>query len=174
MLTKKELINALQSLGDKLEKENKTGEILIAGGAAMALVLDARNSTKDIDALYEPKGDINRLSQNVAVEMNLPSDWLNDGVKGFMSENTTTQTYAKFGGLSVKSVTPECLLAIKLVSGRIGDTDVGDAKFLMKHIGITTTEQAHQILDKYYPANKNLPKTGYLIDEIVEEIRVEN
>jgi len=58
--------------------------------------------------------------------------------------------------------------------GQNGDTDVGDAKFLMKHIGITTTEQAQQILDKYYPANKILPKTGYLIDEIVEEIRVEN
>ena len=170
MLTKEKLIDALKALGKKLENEEKKGEILIAGGAAMSLILNARTSTQDIDALYEPKDDINRLANIVAREMNLPKNWLNDGVKGFMSEHTTSQAYSKFGGLSVNSVTPECLLAMKLFSARIGDTDVGDVKFLMEYLNITTVEGAHEILDSYYPANRILPKTAYFIEEIVEEI----
>ena len=170
MITKEKIISALKALGEKLEKEDKKGEILIAGGAAMSLVLNARTSTQDIDALYEPKSDINRLANIIAEEMSLPKDWLNDGVKGFISEHTTSQTYARFGGLSVNSVTPECLLAMKLVSVRIGDTDVDDVKFLMKYLNITTAQQAHEILDSYYPANRILPKTTYFIEEIVEEL----
>jgi hypothetical protein len=63
---------------------------------------------------------------------------------------------------------------MKLLSARITDTDLGDAKFLMKKLRIKTCEQAYDILEKYYPVERVLPKTKYFIEEILEEITAEN
>ena len=62
------------------------GELLLTGGASMCLVHSARDMTKDIDALYEPKTIINKLAVKIAEEEGLPGEWLNDSVKGFVTE----------------------------------------------------------------------------------------
>ena len=170
MIRKEKLLEALKRVGEKLDAQRKVGEILLTEGAAMSLVLDARTSTQDVDALYEPKEDINIMAKEVAKEMNLPQDWLNDGVKGFMSPEAEVHEYKTFAGLRISTVTPECLLAMKLLSARVTDTDLKDAQFLMKKLEINTTEQAYEILDKYYPIERVLPKTKYFIEEILEEI----
>lgn len=167
MLTRNQLLSALELLSDKLVAEGKTGELLLTGGAAMSLVYDARDMTRDIDALYEPKSDINRLSSEVAKEMNLPNDWLNDSVKGFMSSSAESREYLSLPGLQINSVTPEYLLAMKLLSARVSDTDLGDVRYLIAKLDIQNAEQAYAILKKYYPESQVLPKTMYLIEEIL-------
>ena len=167
MLTKNQLLKALESLSDKLVAEGKAGELLLTGGAAMALVYGARDMTKDIDALYEPKSDINRLSAEVAEEMGLPNDWLNDGVKGYISSTADAREYLSLPGLQINSVTPEYLLAMKLLSARVSDTDLNDVRYLIAELGIQDVQQAYVILEKYYPKNQILPKTMYLIEELL-------
>jgi len=170
MIRKEKLLEALKRVGEKLDAEGKVGEILLTGGATMSLVLDARTSTQDVDALYEPKDDINNIAKEVAIEMNLPQDWLNDSVKGFMSPGAEVHEYKTFAGLRITTVTPEYLLAMKLLSARISDTDLEDAGFLMKKLKIGTAEQAYEVLEKYYPVERVLPKTKYFIEEILEKI----
>jgi len=168
MLTKEQLLEALRLLGDKLASEGKEGELLLTGGAAMALVHDARDMTKDIDALYAPKSDINRISKSVADEMDLPDDWLNDSVKGFLSDSSESHEFISFPGLRINSVTPEYLLAMKLLSARLGETDIGDIKFLFNMLEIEHADQAYKILERFYPEKRVLPKTMYLIEEMLQ------
>lgn len=167
MLTKVQLLNALKLLGEKLASEGKSGELLLMGGAAMALVHDARDMTKDIDALYEPKLDINRLTEEVAEEMQLPPDWLNDSVKGFVSAELEAEEFLSFPGLQINSISPEYLLAMKLLSARLSETDLEDVKFLLEKLDVDSPSQAYAILENYYPDSQVLPKTMYLIEELL-------
>jgi len=167
MLTKIQLLNALKLLGEKLASEGKRGELLLMGGAAMALVHDARDMTKDIDALYEPKSDINRLTAEIAEEMQLPPDWLNDSVKGFVSAEMEAREFLSFPGIQINSISPEYLLAMKLLSARLSETDLEDIKFLLRKLNINSPRQAYAVLENYYPDAQVLPKTMYLIEELL-------
>jgi len=66
-MTREEILENLRQLGEELDALGMMGEILLTGGAAMCLVHDARDMTKDVDALYEPKPIINKLAwcQNI-------------------------------------------------------------------------------------------------------------
>jgi hypothetical protein len=64
MLSKEKMLEYLRQLGTELSKRGIKGEILLTGGAAMCLVHSARDMTKDIDALYEPKSVITGKSYN--------------------------------------------------------------------------------------------------------------
>jgi len=84
MLTREQILNALNRLSNELAELDLSGELLLTGGASMCLVHSARDMTKDVDALYEPKTIINKLVLKIASEEGLPEDWLNDSVKGFV------------------------------------------------------------------------------------------
>ena len=127
MLSKEDILTSLQKLGGLLKSQNMEGEILLTGGAAMCLVHSARDMTKDIDALYEPKELINQFVTQIAEDESLPADWLNDSVKGFVVENAPAEDFMTFDGLKITVVSPEYLLAMKLMSSRIGEKDAEDS-----------------------------------------------
>lgn len=54
MIDKDKIINLFEALNDKLEREAISVEICLCGGAAMCLAFNARNSTKDVDAIFVP------------------------------------------------------------------------------------------------------------------------
>ena len=169
MLSKEQIIECLKQLGEALDSEGYQGEILLTGGAVMCLVHEARDATKDIDALYEPKSVINNIAAQIAVERDLPENWLNDGVKGFMSADAEVENYMNLKGLQVQAVTTEYLLAMKLMSARYGEKDYDDVKFLFNKLGIVKAGQAFEILERYFPVNRILPKTMYLVEELLGE-----
>jgi predicted nucleotidyltransferase len=84
-LTPDQVRGALALLNEKLLSRETQGELCLFGGAVMALVFDARPSTRDVDAIMVPKAELLEASAEVALEMGLREDWLNDGVKGFVS-----------------------------------------------------------------------------------------
>lgn len=170
MLQREIIINALKRLGAELNKQGMEGEILLTGGAAMCLVHSARDMTKDIDALYEPKEIINQLVKKIAEEEELPEDWLNDGVKGFVAPNAPTEEFMTLDGLKVTTVKAEYLLAMKLMSARYGEKDAEDIRFLLNKLKIKTADEAFKIITNYYPAGRILPKTMYVVEECIEEI----
>jgi hypothetical protein len=169
MLNKNEIIKYLEILGARLAAENLHGEIILTGGAAMCLVHSARDMTKDVDALYEPKSDINRLVEAIAEEYHLPKDWLNDGVKGFVSENITIQEFKHFENLKISTVTSDYLLAMKLMSSRVEGQDYNDIKFLFRKLEIKEFDEAKQIIEKFFPLSRILPKTQYVIEQCLED-----
>ena len=170
MLSRDNILDNLRHLGQLLKAQNMEGEILLTGGAAMCLVHSARDATKDVDALYEPKELINQLAAHVAQERGLPEDWLNDGVKGFVSGDAPVEDFMRFDGLKVTTVSPEYLLAMKLMSARFGEKDYEDIHFLLGKLQIASMEQATQLLMAFYPVERILPKTRYILEEYFAEM----
>ena len=68
-----------------------------------------------------PKEVINRLTVQIAREEDLPADWLNDSVKGFVSADAPVEDFMSLDGLRITTVSPEYLLAMKLMSARFGE-----------------------------------------------------
>ena len=169
MLSREKILECLRQIGEALSIQSLHGEILLAGGAAMCLVHSARDATKDIDALYEPKDVINRIAAKIAEQENLSASWSNDSVKGFIGPNAPIEEFIAFEGLLVNTVSADYLLAMKLLSARYGEKDYDDIRFLMNKLEINTVDQAYDVVQTYFGQNRILPKTGYIIEEIIAE-----
>ncbi|MDM8517447.1 hypothetical protein QUF76_14710, partial [Desulfobacterales bacterium HSG16] len=86
-MTKTEIENYLEQLNHKLADRNAKGEICLYGGAVMCIVFNARPSTKDVDAVFEPSRIIRDAARQIAEKNSLNQDWLNDAVKGFLENH---------------------------------------------------------------------------------------
>jgi len=143
----------------------------------MCLALSARTATNDVDALFRPATEIRRAAENVAIRSgsDVPSDWLNDAGKGFLSPKGSFQDYREMSNLRIMTAEPEYLLAMKCMSMRIGDEshDVVDIRFLLNHLGIGNYDGAISVVAGYYPVERIPQKTIYALEEILAE-REEN
>lgn len=168
-MEKQEIIDYLHIVNEELRKLNYKGEICLYGGAVMCLVFNARPSTKDVDAIFEPAQTIKEIARKVAEEKGLPDDWLNDGVKGFVVEHPR-QVFLELSNLTVFTADPEYLLAMKCLASRIDTIDNNDVRFLIKKLNLVTSGQVFSILQKYYPKNQIRPATQYFIEEIFNSL----
>lgn len=84
-MDRESILRYLTLLSDRLASRGVKGEMYVVGGAAMAIAYDARRATRDIDAVFAPKGVIGQVAREMAEELNLPPGWLNDAVKGFLA-----------------------------------------------------------------------------------------
>jgi len=164
-MTKNEIIEYLRILGRELKARGESGEILLTGGASMSLVHSARDTTKDVDALFEPKSSIVEIAKEIAKDHNINEDWLNDSVKGFVGDNAPSELFMEIDGLRINTVSAEYLLSMKLLSARYGETDYDDIDFLIKKLGIINSAGVYDLLQKYWPKQLIKPKTMYLIEE---------
>jgi hypothetical protein len=90
LLTRERILAALGALSDELGKRGVTGEICLFGGTVMVLAFTARLSTKDVDAIFSPPELIRDLAQQIGEQQQLPANWLNDAVKGYVSDRHET------------------------------------------------------------------------------------
>jgi len=79
---------AFAALSEEMGRSGDRGQIVITGGAALVLLFNARESTKDVDAYFlQPDPPrIREAAARVSRELELPEDWLNDGAKGYFVE----------------------------------------------------------------------------------------
>jgi hypothetical protein len=178
-LTRESILAALGSLSDELGKQGVMGEICLFGGTVMVLAYTARLATKDVDAFFQPAQTIRAIARNIAEDQRLPSDWLNDGVKGFVSarHETTTGQLPQFPHLRLTMPVPEYLLAMKCMAARMGGTvdepsDVGDIVFLIRHLQLKSAPAVLEVVGQYYPASRISVKTQYLIEGLFEEGKI--
>jgi hypothetical protein len=146
----------------------------------MVLAFDARPSTKDVDAIFQPTGLVRDLAKAVAGEQALPEDWLNDAAKGFVSERheVTAGDLPQFPGLRLVASTAEYMLALKCMAARIaagpgGADDVADIAFPVRHLGLRSPDQALDIVSRYYPAERIPPRTQYLLEDVLAAMEKE-
>lgn len=136
LLTKQEIIQALERLGELAQQQGHSIELLAMGGAAMVLMYNARPSTRDVDALIlSPKKAqiVRKLAGQVAQEYDLPTDWLNDGAKGYLVGVSQGTIIFSAPGIVVKSPAIAQLLAMKLSAWR-DDVDIEDARQLLRSL----------------------------------------
>lgn len=158
-----------QRLNDELSRLGVTGEVYLVGGAVMCLVFDARRSTKDIDAFFRPARAVREAAQRIAARFGLSPDWLNDAVKGYLSDKGDFQPYLESSNLRVLTAAPEYLLAMKCLAMRLGEEfhDEDDVRFLLRYLNLTDHQAALDIVTRYYPLEQFPQKTLYALEEIL-------
>jgi hypothetical protein len=148
-MDKLQMLNALNRLNEKLASSDETGELILFGGAVMCLVFGSRGYTRDIDAVFEPKGRIYVYAKEIAEEESLPLNWLNDGVKGWIDLQPETDPVMELSNLRVLAAKPEYILAMKCYAARLDSDDLNDAKFLVKHLRLVDHNQVLDIVERY-------------------------
>jgi hypothetical protein len=169
VLTKNEILRLFDLLNARLSRRGIKGEIYLVGGAVMCLVFNARPSTKDIDAYFAPARPLREAATEIAEEEQIGSDWLNDAVKGFLSERPSFSSYLELSHLKVFAAQPDYLLAMKCMAMRLGAEffDESDIRYLLRYLNVVTYEQAIGIIAKYYPLEAFPQKTLYALEEIL-------
>jgi hypothetical protein len=178
---------ALAQLGTRSYEAGRTVEIAVYGGSALLLTLNRRVSTRDVDAVFERDKDfIKNLAAEIAAEFGWEENWLNDGVKGWLSAidadpavKALFKTYPseERPGLRVFVAKPEYLFAMKCRAMRVGgidsSSDIEDIKLLAREIGITNSTDALTLVEKFYPRNLLEPKTRFGLEEIFLSLDVQ-
>jgi len=167
-VNKQDIEKYLRMLGQELQQRQITGEILLAGGAVMLLVVQNREVTKDIDAYFKPEqaNVIREAARAVADREGLADDWINDGVKGFFYAQPPTEQWAEYPGLRVYIPSLDYLFAMKVVAGR--PQDIEDIKALAHELKLSNAQDALTLVKKYVPERLLVPRIEYMIDEIFE------
>lgn len=177
---------ALAELGRRAFAAGRTVEIVIYGGSALLLTLNRQINTGDVDAVFEGNKDfIKKLATEMAEELGWDENWLNDGVKGWLSaRDSDPQVKALFKtyptedqpGLRVYTARPEYLFAMKCRAMRVGGiestSDIDDIKLLAHAIGIENSQDALALVEKFYPQNILQPKTRLGLEEIFSNLEL--
>lgn len=168
-LTQKDILRLLELLNEELRQSKITGELYLVGGAVMCLAYDARQSTADVDALFKPAEQVRKAAERAGAKANMPAEWLNDGVKGFLSENSEFASFLELDHLRVMVAEPHYLLAMKCLAMRIGAEfhDEEDVRFLLRLLDVRSYDQALAIITKYYPLERFPQKTLYALEELL-------
>jgi hypothetical protein len=156
-------------LDEELRSQNVVGELYLVGGAVMCLVLDARSSTRDVDAYFRPARVIREAAARVADRAGVSRDWLNDGVKGYLSARGQFEPFLELPHLKVFVALPEYILAMKCAAMRLGEEfrDLDDVRFLLRYLNLSSVEQALEVVTRYFDESQLPPKTRLALEELL-------
>jgi len=132
-LTRGRIVAALRALASEIKGPGTPVELIVVGGAALVLLYDARDTTKDVDAFSGDAATAAQLREaagRVADRFGLPNDWLNDAARGYAHGLSRGPVLLETPSLVVRTLTPGQLLAMKLCAWR-DDVDVSDARLLL-------------------------------------------
>lgn len=156
-------------LNDELARSETKGELFLVGGAVMCLAHSARPSTEDVDGYFKPAAAVREAAARVAISANQQADWLNDAVKGYLSEHEKYSPWLELSNLVVMVAQPEYLLAMKCLAFRIGAEfhDEEDVRFLLRLLDISTYDKAIETIARFYPLQRFPQKTLYALQELL-------
>ena len=169
-MTQEEILRAFQLLNDELARDGIKGEVGIVGGAAMVLAFNARDSTRDVDAVFAPSNKVREAAARVAAAQSLPADWLNDAAKGYMPADTQPRSIVMdLPHLAVWTPPPQYLLAMKAIAARFDSNDALDLRLLIRHLGLRRVDEVLEVVERYYPRNQIPAKTQFFLEELFEK-----
>lgn len=159
-----QIIAALTALGEALERRGVKGEMCVVGGAAIALAYDARRSTRDIDAVFEPKMTVYEAAAEVGERLALPVGWLNDAVKGFLVGDLEAAPVLEVPGLRCLAASPRMLLAMKVLAHRVGE-DEDDVRLLADELGIASAREVLDVAEDVF-GDRLEPAARFFVEEL--------
>lgn len=156
-----EILRLLRALDVELGEAGIRGEVYLAGGAVMCLAFEARDSTRDVDALCKPALAVREAALRVAANEGISDHWLNDAVKGFLSDSGSFERFLELSHLTVFCADARYMLAMKCLAMRMGEgyRDEDDIRYLLMNLGIERYEDALDVIGRYY-ALEQFPETA--------------
>jgi hypothetical protein len=165
VLTREQIETALGRLNAELAARHARAELFLVGGAVMCLVLNARASTKDVDGWFTEPQTVRAAARQVAADLELSEDWLNDAAKAFVPAGATFERWRAMSHLDIAVADPATMLAMKCAAARTQE-DSDDIKALAAHLGLRTTTGVLAIVTRFYPAARLPVRTQLLLEEM--------
>jgi hypothetical protein len=163
------LLDAFDRIGYAAVEAGTKLRIAVYGGSALMLASNFRFATEDVDIAAigsDWPAWLSKVVAAIAHAKGWSDDWFNDGVALHLSPLADhAKDHLEFGtfprdsspsGLVVSVPTAEYLLALKLKAFRTQDALRGDIERLdilnlMDVVGVSTADQAIDVLGKYFP-----------------------
>lgn len=165
-----EIVAALTALAESLDARGVQGEMYVVGGAAIALAYDARRSTRDIDAVFEPKSAVYEAAAEVAARRGLPPGWLNDAVKGFLAgDDPAAAPVLDLPGLRCLAASPRMLLALKVLAHRVGE-DEDDVRLLAGELGLQNADAVLDVAEQVF-GDRLDAAARFFVEQLFEDRR---
>lgn len=165
MLTREQIVAALEALDAELGREHVRAEVYLVGGAVMCLALSARPATKDVTGWFTEPQAVRRAAARVATLMDLPVDWLNDAAKAFVPQGAVFERWRAMPHLDVCVADHRTLLAMKCAAARTAE-DAGDIRFLAEKLGLHSAAEVLAVTTSFFPAERLSVRTQLLIEEL--------
>ncbi|MEJ7718840.1 MAG: hypothetical protein WKF31_13075 [Thermoleophilaceae bacterium] len=122
-------------------------------------------STRDIDAVFEPKMEIYAAAAELAERLGLPPGWLNDAVKGFIGgTDPNASPVLDVPGLRCLAASPRVLLALKVLAHRVGE-DEADVLLLADALGLPTAEKVLALAEEVF-GDRPEPAARFFVEEL--------
>lgn len=164
-LTKETLHSLFNHISRHIVRDGQCIKLAVYGGSCLVLASNFRNSTKDVDGVcFEHQAYVDDLAKKMATDNHLSSDWLNDGVRTYLSPNVDELDehifYERFGEgaeapLEIYVPSPAYLFAMKVMAMRIshlaGNKDLSDLINLMSVLKLDDPRQVVDIASRFYP-----------------------
>lgn len=119
--TKKDLESLFFKIGSELAKRGELVDITIYGGSALLLKYGYRETTKDVDVVFDAwdEENLRTITNNLAKTHKLDPHWFNDDAKMFKADSEDLDVYKKYpsdgkGGLRVNIPKPDYMLALQV------------------------------------------------------------
>ena len=143
----------------KLIGKNMPAEMILIGGASVLINYGFRDITTDIDAVIQAASAMKDVINRVGDRYNLPNGWLN---QDFMKTESYSPSLIRFSEyyktysnvLTIRTISAEYLIAMKLRSGRQYKSDLSDvigilAEHEKKGVPITLDQIQKAVSDLY-------------------------
>jgi hypothetical protein len=139
----------------KENRSNPEAEIIIVGGASMIMNYSFRDTTTDIDSIIKASSSMKDIINKIGDENGLETGWLNEDFKNTVSYSYKLIEYSRFykkfcNCLSVRTVSDEYLLAMKVRSARIYKHDLSDIIGIIKEHQEKGQEINFKLLNEAY------------------------
>jgi predicted nucleotidyltransferase len=167
--TKENLDACLKELGKEFRKLSGTkipAEIVLIGGAAILANYGFRDMTYDVDAIILATSAMSEAANRVGDRMGLPNGWLNMDFKDTGSYTAkllgVSVYYKTFSNVvTVRTVSAEYLIAMKLMSGRQYKNDLSDIVGILWEHRKNGEPISREVIDKaiatLYGENAEIP-----------------
>ncbi|TLZ36472.1 MAG: hypothetical protein E6K24_06045 [Gammaproteobacteria bacterium] len=172
-LAQEDIKRLFELLNEELRQSGTRGELYLVGGAVMCLAYNARQSSADVDTLFQPAAEVRKAAARAAAKANLPAEWLNDGVNRYLSREADFAPFLELDHLRIMVARPEYLLAMKCLAMRIGAEfhDEEDVRLLLRVLDIRSCDRAVAVIAKYYPLERFPQKALHALEELLRERR---
>lgn len=160
---------AFDALSSEFEQVGERAEFVVVGGAALVMLYNARETTKDVDAFFlnPDAAKVRAAAERVARLLDLPADWLNDGAKGYMVGLTTGELLYESEFLIVRAASLPQLLAMKLAAWRDA-VDRDDARLLLSRMSGSADDVWQTV--KPFVFEHQINKASYAFQDLWEAL----